>query len=423
MFPAEILALICEYLPLEDVVALCQTNQQLRNGVPESVVQKLVIEKCPYFNLKYSQSDNWVDAASHLLNDKPPKFLDSQHKNQPLPDDFYTLCKDVEKTFPWDYNDKGISFQGKLLDLTEAGSTKTAPSRDHEGLLQSKQVVSYNEISMDVPGKLIQTRHSSKAVAILFEIQRTTILGVKYKNGEVKASPIKAEAPYRLQVIGDCAVLHAHDCSSGFCVQYFTPDSEVENIECPFVKGAPAGIALYNGNFFNITLEARYAIRVERSASSRECKHTNRLFRVYQDEKHPEYCLMYKPSGIVTGLVDFRNRQASIISEHGYGFILSNFGANDHEDYLLMVGVSKGALGIWKYTRRYLADKYKAQHGLNLPEPLMKALADKRDALDSEHLISTFRGMDVDRLQEIALGIKGLRVAEEDGTSELAREA
>lgn len=414
MFPAEILALICEYLSLEDVVALCQTNQQLRNGVPESTVQKLVLEKCPYFNLKYSQSDNWVGAASHLLNDQPPKFKDSIkcsiHQDTPLPDDFYTLCKDVEKTFAWDYNDKGFSFRGKLLDLTETGSTRTVPSRDHEGLFQSKKAVRYNGITLGIPGKLIQTRHSSKAIAILFEHERQTVLAVKYqKNEKVRSCLLNTKPPYRLQVIDDCVVLHTRLClgSPGCQFLHFTQNSAAYMLECPFTKAAPAGVALYNGNFFNIDLEARYTIKVESSVSNRESKHTNRLFRVYQDEEYPEYCLMYKPGGIVTGLVDFRNQQADVISEVGYGFILPSFGANDHEDYLLMVGVSEGTLGIWKYTRRYLAEKCKAQHGEDLPEPLMKALADKKtDAEDMEDYMERFRGIDLGFIRQVSSALR-----------------
>lgn len=89
-------------MSLEDVVALCQTNQELINGVFESTVLKLVLEKCPYFKLKYSQSENWVGAASHLLNDQPSKFENNvsfpNHQDTPLPDDFHALCKDVKKT-------------------------------------------------------------------------------------------------------------------------------------------------------------------------------------------------------------------------------------------------------------------------------------------------------------------------------------
>lgn len=72
-----------------------------------------------------------------------------------------------------------------------------------------------------------------------------------------------------------------------------------------------------------------------------------------------------------------------------------------------MVGISDGALGIWKYTRGYLAEKWKTQHGVDLPESLMKALADRKtDAEDMEDSLARFRGIDLGFIRQVSQSLR-----------------
>lgn len=214
MFSSEIVAHICAFLDLSDIVSLRQTSRQLRNNVPETLVHLQLLEECPFYQLKYSQWNSWTCAASHFVQKRPPVFSDKldcpSHIDQLLPTDFYCLCKDIERTFAWDYNDKGIVFQDKLLDLTETASSTSLP-RCRDGLIRvagGKQAVSYNGIKVGVLGKLTQSRHSSKAVAVLSELENSTLMAVQFRDGGSYAFKTTTTPPYRLQVTGDFVLLH-----------------------------------------------------------------------------------------------------------------------------------------------------------------------------------------------------------------------
>lgn len=386
MFLVEIFPRLCDYLPLSDILVLRQTSQQLRSTVSETCVRDALLYECPLYKLKYSSCDNWVSAAYHFLNVKPGDFSDKLDCpvfiDQPLPSDFHCLCKDVERTFAWDYSDQGICFQDKLLDLTNK-SSKTFLTRNRDGVIKLRDknmAVSYNGLTIGIPGKMIQSRHTSKAIAAISEHEGGTYVIVRFRRGQPTVFKTEAKAPFRLQVIDDTVLLHAQS-NGKTIILCISPNDKVKEIECKSRPLIPAGIVLYNGTLFNIDFESRYEMSVSKSITSPNSqfhKPGSRLFRVYQDETHPEYCLVYKPGGIVVGLIDLKAEKADIVHERGlvweFEYVPKNLNANDPENYCRMVGISGGSVGVWKYTRPYLSALYMQQHGLELPDLFKNAL-------------------------------------------------
>lgn len=161
-------------------------------------------------------------------------------------------------------------------------------------------------------------------------------------------------------------------------VGVITSDGKRHHIPCSPRLHPPAGIALYNGVLFNIDIENQYSIRVSPSASSPDAKLANRVFCVYQDEQHPQFCLVYKPTGIVLALVDLKAQTADIVSElqalWEFQYVAKNMNANDPDHYLRMVGISNGSIQVWKFSRDFLAAKYRQQHDRDLPEQFKATL-------------------------------------------------
>lgn len=267
-------------------------------------------------------------------------------------------------------------FQDKLLDLTETASSTSLP-RCRDGLIRvtrGRQAVSYNGIKVGVLGKLIQSRHSSKAVAVLTELENSTLMAIRFRDGNQIAFKTTTTPTYRLQVRDDITMLRGGNLS----VQVITPDGNHHHNPCSPRLHPPARMALYNGVLFNIDIEDQYKIRVSPSVTSSDAKLANRVFRVYQDEEHPQFCLAYKPTGIVLALVDLKAQTADIVSERQviweFQHVAKNMNANDPDNYLRMVGISNGSVQVWKFSRDFLAAKYRQQHDRDLPEQFKAAL-------------------------------------------------
>ncbi|KAG5359243.1 hypothetical protein CKK34_5591 [Yarrowia sp. E02] len=128
----ELIERICGHLELADVVSLRQTSRFYRQTISESLVRDKLLQECPYYHMEYSQYSSWGTCAAHYVRDKHfDVFIDpvefSTHTDSPLPADFECLCTDVERTFAWDYNNKGICFAEKQLDLSDSNTDFAVP--------------------------------------------------------------------------------------------------------------------------------------------------------------------------------------------------------------------------------------------------------------------------------------------------------
>lgn len=189
---------------------------------------------------------------------------------------------------------------------------------------------------------------------------------------------------FKLQVTGGIVALSTQLVSNHnlyereSCINYITRKSskvtKMQEMVCLSRKAEPAGLAVYNCMFYYIDMPTRYQLRVSRAPSGQGCNRRVGDYLDYQDEKCPRYCLMYKGSGIVTGLVEMELRRAAILSERVKDLFENDCGEYMSEEYFLMVGVSNGSVGVWKHSKQYLVDRFRVQHQKELPDLFLKAL-------------------------------------------------
>lgn len=401
LLPQEVIEQVCEHLSLKDVVGLRQTNRHFRRGISDALVKEKLLEECPWYRVEYSQFQSWEESgASHVTENaqKPCHVLvDRLHcplyTDLPLPRDFTALCTDVERTFAWDYNNKGICFDEKQLDLSETNTDFSVPCNYGVSFSHVGTTIKYHGFGVTVVGKMIQARHTSRAIAAISVHQEQLTLTVKYPNQPAESLKLNCKPPLRLQVISDCVyVFGRHDHTS---VLYLVTPHTCQEILHAQRKCPPAGMVLYNGQLFNVDMDGRYRCTVSPATlriSFDRNRPPDRFHRVYQDEKQARFCLIYKSTGLVTGLVDLQQKQTVILSQISADIFAEYNGATDREDHLLMVGLSQGKVGCWRYTLGYLQQRYKSQHGQELPKELKKVLKEKGVSLEQEDALGRFPG-------------------------------
>ncbi|AOW04465.1 YALI0D22462p [Yarrowia lipolytica CLIB122] len=386
----ELIERICSYLELADIVALRKTNRHYRQSISESLVRDKLMQQCPYYRLEYSQHGSWRTGGAHYVRDRHiDVFIDlvecSFHTDSPLPRDFECLCTDVERTFSWDYNNRGICFNEKQLDLSDLNTDFAVPCNYGVSFGDAGTTIKYHGFGVTVEGRMIQARHTSRAIAAISVHQGHLMLTVKYPNKAPESIKMNCKPPLRLQVIGDCVyVFGRHDHTS---VLYLITPTRCSEMLHAQRRQPPAGMVLYDGNVYNVDMDGRYrcsVTRVTHRITSDRNRPPDKFHRVYQDEKHSQYCLIYKSTGLVTGIVDLKKRQKSILSQISSDIFADYNGANEPEDHLLMVGLSHGTVGCWRYTMKYLAEKYKSQHGAELPVELRAVLKQRAVSLSED---------------------------------------
>ncbi|KAG5356133.1 hypothetical protein CJU89_5851 [Yarrowia sp. B02] len=383
----ELIVRICAFLDLDDVIALRQTSRHYRQAISESLVRDKLLQECPYYRIEYSQYKTWRTCGAHYVRDRRfNEFVDRLdcgfHTDTPLPRDFECLCTDVERTFAWDYNNKGICFEEKQLDLTESGTDYAVPCNYGVSFSDEGTTIKYHGFGVTIAGKMVQARHTSRAIAAISVYQGQLYLTVKYPNTPPESIKMNCKPPLRLQVIGDCVyVFGRHDHTS---VLYLVTPTKCSEMLHAQRRQPPAGMVLFDGSVYNVDMDGRYrcsVTRVTHRITSDRNRPPDKFHRVYQDEKHVQYCLIYKSTGLVTGIVDLKNKRMAILSQISCDIFADYNGANDPEDHLLMVGLSQGSVGCWRYTMKYLAEKYKNQHGLELPIELQTVLKERAVSL------------------------------------------
>lgn len=402
LLPEVVFERVCEHLSLKDVVGLRQTNRHFRRCISNSLVKQKLLEQCPWYRVEYSQFTSWGDCgASHVKEkqESPCHVLVDRlqcplYTDTPLPRDFIALCTDVERTFAWDYNNKGICFDEKQLDLGDSNTDFSVPCNYGVSFGHVGTTIKYHGFGVTVVGKMIQARHTSRAIAAISVHQDQLTLTVKYPNRSAESLKLNCKPPLRLQVISDCVyVFGRHDHTS---VLYLVTPQTCQEILHAQRKCPPAGMVLYNGKLYNMDMDGRYRCTVSpvthRITSDRN-RPPDKFHRVYQDEKHPRYCLIYKSTGLVTGLVDLKQKQTVILSQISADIFSVYNGANEREDHLLMVGLSQGKVGCWRYTLGYLQERYQSQHGQELPVELKNVLKEKGVSLEQEDALGRFPGM------------------------------
>lgn len=386
----EVVIRICGFLDICDIVALRQVSRHFRHVIPENLLCEKLLCEVPLYRLEYSQWTTWSDSAAHfVLDGKLPIFVERFEcvtwTDCALPRDFTCLCTDVERTFSWDYNNKGVCFGERQLDLSESCEQFSVPCFYGVSFDESATTIKYHGFCASVSGRMIQARHTSRCIAAISVHQGVLLLTVKYPNQSQTSYRMNCKPPLRLQVICDCVYVFARQDHTSV-LYLITPDAFSEILHAQR-RQPPAGMVLYDGRVYNVDMDGRYrccVTSVTHRITSDRNRPPDKFHRVYQDEQHPQYCLIYKSTGLVTGLVDLKDKKCAILTQISSDIFADYNGANEPEDHLLMVGISEGKVGVWRYTLRYLEDKYKSQHGVELPGELKAVLNEKAVSLGEQ---------------------------------------
>ncbi|KAG5355250.1 hypothetical protein CKK34_6566 [Yarrowia sp. E02] len=159
--------------------------------------------------------------------------------------------------------------------------------------------------------------------------------------------------------------MHGRSSRSRTCRVYCFEDEETHSLTCRYRDDAPAGLVRYKDTFFCIDLESRYKLRVSKAVHSLDSGFSyNNDFAVCQDEEYPQFCLVFKLTGMVVGLVDLDKMETQVFSHPGDGVgVPRNYYPTACEEHLVMAGISGGSLGIWKFSIQHLRRLFRIQHG------------------------------------------------------------
>lgn len=316
----------------------------------------------------------------------------------------------------WDYSNKGVWFEDKLLNLqNHSGGTRAkVPQNGSHPVLEGipGAEISYHGFKMIVPGKLVQARHSSKVIAAVCFVEERYLLLIKYKNSstEVKNLPDIVEKlygfpPLRLQVIEEYVYLAMGNFYQDLAYTVFFADkTQLQLAHNRRGKDVPGGMLGFNGNLYDVFIDDKHDCSVRdielvgrfhavqtpalttlteifldeprkielKSWDKIKYCPPGRHHKVFQDEKYARYGVIQRPTGLAVGLIDMEVRGTYMPSK-GYVDTYEHSRTNQDE-YFLMIGVSGGKAGVWKYSKRYLEGRYRQQHGEELPEELAQEL-------------------------------------------------
>lgn len=425
MLPSEILDNICDYVDLEDLVALSQTSRELRDLIFETTYRDMLLRYCPFYDLKYSQWDSWRASALHFAQIDTTPFrsdLDRPiHIDKPLPDDFKCFGSGIDLKSEVVYQDCGVFIENRFLSLCQ--SQKPAPSRPTRMYTDSAPFglvheINYGLESMNVVGdfhRAICTSQIMAAVSTYGDQLGLIMKDLTEKTDDPEGAPLyfarlHGRGPFRLQVVGKKVVLVVTSHSGEFMSSIFSAPDGFTTL--PYVKPLqklPAGMLFYDGHVYDVFMSSSKTPVVQstrsHSPTPSEWK-LNRYHKVEQDERHTRYALVYNQHGVVSALVDLEDHKIQNLSIAA--FTPQSFGTWSRpaqtaatEHHLTMVGISKGSVGIWKYSEQYLADRYKWQFHRSMPiglDVFHPAEEDSNDVLTYSKLnsfVDRFAGLNI----------------------------
>lgn len=385
MLPPELVDEICTHLDFKDIVSLCQADRDL---ISEPAMRRVLLKECPCFDIKYSQWDDWRSSAIGYLSVGSDRFQPTLecpvYVNQPLPlADFHCLCKDLNLNGSFAYNDMGVFLGDKFLDLTESPvrvvpSSCSPPKKPH--LSMFGDAVTYDKQMMRVRGKIVSTICTPQVMAVAFcNNDGQLIISMKdVSNGETQnpvfGCHIPGQLSYKMQVVGKTAIVAAVKAVNEYsCI--IAQDKPTVNAERRYpVLKPPAGLLFYDGHVFDVTIDSRWKPVVQSSMSTEPPPKEwaqSKYHRVEQDSRYLQYGLIYNEDGLVTALVDLKTHQLKELTD------TSDVPRDDSHpihEYLTIVGVHKGSIGVWRYTKGFLMERYRQLHREDAYEEDLSAL-------------------------------------------------
>ncbi|KAG5360012.1 hypothetical protein CJU90_5863 [Yarrowia sp. C11] len=378
MLPRDILDIICSHLNLEDIAALSKSSPEWENVILERTYRDAVLRHCPYFDLKYSQWDSWKASALNLGKMDMYPFsmgLDcSVRHNVPLPDDFQVLCPGVDLNSDIVYENDGIFIQRSFVSLKR---TRKEPPELPE-FMEVDSVpymidhdIFYGDEHMHVVGEFHRAVCTPQIMAAVTSYDDEICLMMRdltEPNCGPQLSPmyyagLPGKVPFRLQAVGKKVILVVTGPTKQLQSSIFSAADGFTRLEhTQPLKTLPAGMVLYDGHVFDVSMTSDK----NPSAQSTQSKYSrpiewdlNRYHKVEQDRTHTQYALIYNQYGVVAAVVDLKQHKMVNLRPHYTQH-------SDSDRLVVVVGLSKGSLGVWKYTRDYIAKEYEDQ----LEEPM-----------------------------------------------------
>lgn len=267
MLPRELIAQISSHLDLLDLLSFTQTCKAWRN-IPDDAFSLPLLEKVPYFRIQYSQWDGWKKAALNCLKNTPELYKFNGYLNvdirvnQPLPNDFYCLCKQPYYINGWSHNDKGVDFRSTLINLTETPAD-LAPNQDRFVRKGRRTfILAQNGIQLGIPtGDLAQVKQSSKMLAAIALDGNRAYVSLKWKREDNKNKA--CDQKVQLPGTGRSSNLHVFD---NVAVVFS------ERVDMIFLEGQeplkikrlrempPEGVLVYDGTIYDVTMKPRYIL-------------------------------------------------------------------------------------------------------------------------------------------------------------------
>lgn len=244
---------------------------------------------------------------------------------------------------------------GESRDVTVRSPLDMFSASDNRG--KYRFIVSHNGINIALlSGQILGLRQSRDLVAGVTTFNSSVYLSVKYRGSDsaVPCDLLKMldSVSYQVHVIDDVIIGF---CESGNDV--IMAKNHVIHIPHPREQ-PPEGVLFYDGIIHDITLE-KGSIFVQSECVEEpfpKALWTKRQHTVFQDDKYTQYGLILKSSGLVVGVVDLKAKKTVTLKSFS------------------MVGVVDGELGVWRYTKEYLEERFEEQYGMELPREFAEGL-------------------------------------------------
>ncbi|VBB89097.1 Hypothetical protein of a 19-member gene family, conserved in the Yarrowia clade [Yarrowia lipolytica] len=372
--PPELVDEICSYLNFKDIVSLCGADPDF---IPESAMRHVLLQQCPCYDMEYSQGDDWKLCATGYLkvdtNVFEPTLGCPVFINQSLPSDFDCLCKDRVLNGPFVYNDRGVFIGNRFLDFTESPetpSTSSLPKKSHVSSFQD--AVIYDKHMMRVRGKIITEKCTPEVMTAVFSNNDGELI-INMKDLSASETPLPAfgchlpgKMSFKLQVVGKTAIVAFVGGEARYSSIVSPKKATVQAERGCLLLRAPAGLLFYDGHVFDVIIDSHWRPIVQSSKSTEVLPKEwdlSRHHRVEQDSRYRHYALIYNHNGLVTALVDLKTHRLKQLTD------VSDI-AREHTSpidvYLTVVGLSNGSVAVWRYTKQYLENKYRQQHGVDM---------------------------------------------------------
>lgn len=387
MLPPELVDEISSYLDFSDLVSFCQADEGFFS---EAAMRKVLLRECPCFDIEYSQWNEWRSSAIGYSTVGVGRFEPTLecpvYIDQPLPSfDFHCLCKGINLNSPFSYNDKGMFLDDKFVDLTESEQIPTScipPKQAHRS--RFRDAVTYDKQMMRVRGTISCVEYTPQFMAVVFSNNDGQLI-INVKDVSNEKSPVfgchfPGRFYFKLQVIGKKAIVaflsseHQHKYRYEYS-SIIAQDKPTVNVErrYPLLK-PPAGLLFYNGHVFDVTMDTRWKPVIQSSMATEPPPmewSQSKYHTVQQDSRYLHYGQIYNGDGLVVALVDLRTHQVKELTD------TSDVPRDDSFPIDLncsIVGVHNDSVGVWQYTKTYLQERFRRQHGEELSENIMSFL-------------------------------------------------